>query len=153
VVGSLTEDGRICDRAYLTSNQTGSLSSYTTVIFDDTSYGNESNWNLKTGVFSAPVSGFYDVKACVRFYSSVVPGTYNYSIQIYKTPYQSSAFTYSESHALYPSATLGGYVSMPISDSVQLDQGDTLEIKVQTNSGANIMGGASSTYFVIHKVS
>jgi hypothetical protein len=113
------------------------------VVFQTKILDTGGNYNNSTGVFTAPISGFYQFNAALCLPQSASSG---YSTDLYKNsaPYNAPTF---RGQAVVPSYT-GASVVTTISVSAQLVAGDTMTVgSSYANGGTIIYAPTASNYF------
>ena len=100
---------------------TGAYSEAGTIVFSDVDYIQGSGYNQTTGVYTAPVDGYY------LFHGSLTG--YNAETTVYLTRngvYKQRFYLYTVYY--YSSATLGGIFKLSVGDSInlELESGDDL---------------------------
>lgn len=134
-------------RAYLGTNRLnlphGSL---VKVPFASESYDPGNNFNTTTKRFVAPVSGYYEIDAVLRW--NQAPAKTRYQVAIYKNGRNASNSMLTTS--------VNGSVSSDVSDVLRLNQNDSIEIYARSfagNNRADIAAGQSSTFMSVHLLS
>jgi hypothetical protein len=148
-----TDTRVIASRAYKASNQTSvnTNASYVKINLDTTLYDTHSGF--ASNKYTAPISGYYQVSALIGLAGTNVLNNF-YLAAIYK-----NGSLFSGGVAQYPVAT--GAFSVSVSDIVQLNAGDYIELYLYGNgnnssSTLTVVGGngaQTSTYLSIQRIS
>jgi hypothetical protein len=128
--------------AYTTSaGQSISNGVATTILYGTKEYDTHSSYNTGTGIFTAPTSGKYSIKAKASLESSCTAGG-SFTVFI-----QKNGSNYSR-QTLTTTATLGGTSSyqITITDDIQLLAGETVQIVFVQNEGSAKSMTASAVY-------
>jgi len=144
-------------RAFLNTNQLVADATETKIIFNSEDFDTNTEFNTTTGIFTAKITGYYQVNSRIRFdLISIASGSNRYGlIAIYKNGVLN---TYGTRMALSTTALTpfnlrnDGYV---VSDIVFLNVDDTLEIRGYQNSATarNAVSGSAESYVSIHLLS
>lgn len=118
---------------YRNAAWTATAGSTTNIVFDTKVYDTASDFNATTGVFTAPVAGYYEIKTSVNF--SIASGAFTY-LYVLK-----NGATYTRGQQFINGAA--GSVSPHMSTIVQCAAGDTIQVQL-TNSGAAGTGATGS---------
>lgn len=116
-----------------------------TLIFDSTTLDVYGLYDVGTGMFTAPVAGLYHVDA------QVVGGSSD-------TPYAGTIFAIlnkTSANQQVGYAVGGGgsvRVTLAISDVIELNAGDTLNIDITATPAANIATGSPQTHFAAYYI-
>lgn len=106
----------------------------TVIIFDTKSFDTGTNVSTSTGLFTAPVAGFYQIQALISSSSTV---TSYYMAEIYKN---GSLWKYGEANSLATPQS-------GVADLMQLAAGDTVGIAVHAGSSPVLNVGPTFSYF------
>jgi hypothetical protein len=118
-------------RAYLSSAQADLVNTSATLVnLDAESYDIGSDFNTTTHLFTAPVTGYYDVKAQVHLSSVVVNKEYHLFIKR-----DSTDVLHNWNNS--PATLVNLIFSMRIEDTIYCTAGQTLGLWVQSDSGGN----------------
>ena len=115
-------------RAFSTVGQTISTATYTKVSYNSETYDTNNNFNNATYRYTASVAGFYHIDAQLA-YSNVTINKLYY-LCIYKNGVMVS-------NSINQSGNAIDFIGITISDCIQLDVNDYIEIFTYQNSGAN----------------
>lgn len=119
---------------YRNSAFTIPVNSLTTVVFDTKSFDSGSNYSVSTGLFTAPVSGYYFFTSTIGF----VNAGSDFTAQL-----QKNGSTVKNGNELVLSS--GGY-GASVSGFIQLSVGDTVNVGIYISGGATGRTGFN-TYF------
>jgi hypothetical protein len=138
-----TNPTTIAARYTTNAGQSIDHNSYEIVNFEDKSY-DESPSNsdsVTTGAswkFTAERKGKYQVNSSVLFDTVSYTTTQVVLLAIYKTPAGGSASVYSRSSYTHPYTGATNLKSVSISDTVDLDAGDSIDIRAYQNTGSGL---------------
>jgi hypothetical protein len=134
-------------RAYLGTSQLNlPHGSFVKVAFASESYDPGTNFDTTTNRFVAPVSGYYEIDAMLRW--NQTPARTRYEVAIYKNG--------SNAAASILTTSINGSVTSDVSDTLYLNQNDSIEIYARSlagNNKADIVAGENSTSMTIHLLS
>lgn len=136
-------------RAYLSADQdniAGAGAGTYKINLNAESYDIGSDFDTGNYRYVAPVTGYYQVDACVTWESAdFSAGTYITSIFVNGSEY-TQQYTYQ--------ATASKFTAIPISDIVYAGAGQYIELKIYTDdTNVDVYGGANSTFMSISLVS
>lgn len=139
-------------RAVNTSGQVITNGGTTSITYDTIkTYDTHGGLNTSTGVFTAPSSGFYT--ACWNFVLASSAGFG--SGESFYSVLTKNGVDYSYGYLNYGEAATTKSMSTLGASGVYLNEGDTLNIYLFQNSGANVSlnTGSGNNYFSVHKTS
>lgn len=116
--------------------------SSTVVVFNSLVYDTHGALNTSSGVFTAPVAGYYRVSSKIEFAANA---TGDRETSLFKNGSRYAYLGYNSNSSASGTANVGGSID------VQLAAGDTLDIRVrQTSGGAlNVGNTATANYFSV----
>ena len=117
---TILETEAVAARYTSNSGQSIPFATYTTVVYEDIDFDTHGSYNNTSGVYTAPVSGYFKVDASI--WITLSAGNGSGVLSIFK-----NASQYNEGDA---SVTISNELSQAHSALVQLNKGDTLEIKL-----------------------
>jgi len=132
-------------RAYLSSNEAIVANTLEKIICDTEDYDPGGNYDNTTGVFTAPIAGYYDIIASAGFAVNTDQNTI--AVRIFKNASTLGAAT---QHGA--SGTVNQVWA--VQTRLKLAAGDTVEMRVvNVTSNDTVLSGTSLTYFDIHLLS
>lgn len=122
----------------------------TTVVYENLEFNTHSgSYNTSTGIYTAPVSGLYQVSAYIRYTGHTTTGGRTYTIDVNVN---------SSGNAILGHETTGGITGyapgFATSVLVKLDKGDEVEIKAYQNTGSsqNLTSQTERNIFSISRI-
>ena len=135
------------------STNTSSLTSGTTVVFNSVYENRGNHYNTSTGVFTAPVTGFYSFTT--RMLHQGVSNGHAVDSQMQKNNSSSPGNNFLMQRYKYQADYTGhtGYLSEGTSGMIYLAAGDNFRVKYGGSQNSVIHGNPAWTYFCGHLVS
>ena len=130
-------------KAKLTSNQSISVASYITIVFNSEDFDLKNEFNTATGVFSAKDSGIYRVSAQIKT-AGLSAG--DLGLAVYKSDAGGSNLIKIAEERFVNFSVLGINVSPPtrsVSTLVELSAGEEISFKLYTLVGISLAGSPS----------
>ena len=130
-------------KAKLTSNQSISVASYITIVFNSEDFDLKNEFNTATGVFSAKDSGIYRVSAQIKT-AGLSAG--DLGLAVYKSDAGGSNLIKIAEERFLNFSVLGINVSPPtrsVSTLVELSAGEEISFKLYTLVGISLAGSPS----------
>ncbi|RXG23418.1 complement C1q domain-containing protein [Leeuwenhoekiella aequorea] len=130
-------------KAKLTTNQSISVASYITIVFNSKDFDLKNEFNTATGVFSAKDSGIYRVSAQIRT-AGLSAG--DLGLAVYKSDSGGSNLKKIAEERFLNFSVLGINVSPPtrsVSTLVELSAGEEISFKLYTLVGLSLAGSSS----------
>ncbi len=93
-------------------------------------HDNNSDFNATTGLFTAPVDGFYHMSAQIRV-DGVSTGIIRMALAVSEIPLLDGGL-----HALVPADASTPYITLSVSGTMKLTQGQTVSVHVSSNTDA-----------------
>lgn len=117
-------------RAHLSALQTIPNTTTTVIKFDVKDFDPNTNYSAGTGLYTAPISGYYEFNGTLEFYLGVTAGA-GYLIIINVNGVEKRRIE------KYVETNTVGYVSIPWSELFYLTAGDTIGTYVYQSTGGN----------------
>ena len=130
-------------RAYKSTNQSITASTYTKIAFDTKTYDSVSNYDTSLSRFVAPDSGYYSISVALQWASQSVGN--RLILKFYKNGGESNILYDSAASAALPMATVG-------TASLFLAKNDYVEVYAYSVGATSILSGAAATYFEVLKI-
>jgi hypothetical protein len=144
----ISPDEKVFMRATKASNQVLTDDTETLVTWDNPATGDDSHGSFSSNQFTANTTGRFNVKAQFITGSSTWTSGDFVSIRIYKN---STLYTEFQHRV---AATFTNFIMVSVDDEVNLNKGETVEIRARIDRGADtaILGSSTSNIFNVKKL-
>ena len=127
-----------------TSSTTGNN---TTIVFGTKSYDTHNAYSTSTGIFTAPVSGKYSFSSTLSMNNTSSNITNTYAVYSFK-----NGGFYSLGNAIPSVVATSAVYTLVISDTVQLNAGETFNIVLHNGSGQTMTQDGSTSFFTMQRI-